>query len=113
MDELERCPASKKALLYDYLGKIAFTTLEVDEEATILTQRILEFSVLKPKHFYDCQHIAVAVVNGCDIILSWNFRHMVNVKTIRGVRAVTNLEGYKGIDIVNPSALLHYEDKHE
>ncbi len=27
--------------------------------------------------------------------ISWNFKHIVNIKTIRGVRAITNLEGYK------------------
>ncbi len=36
--------------------------------------------------------------------------HIVNIKTIRGVRAITNLEGYKGIDIINPSVLLESEE---
>ena len=31
--------------------------------------------------------------------ISWNFKHIVNVKIIRGVRAITNLEGYKMIEI--------------
>ena len=31
--------------------------------------------------------------------ISWNFKHIVNVKTIRGVRAITNMEGYKMIEI--------------
>ena len=65
--------------------------------------------ILNPKSFDDCQHIAVAVVNDCDCIISWNFKHIVNIKTIRGVRAITNLEGYKGIDIINPSVLLESE----
>jgi hypothetical protein len=42
-------------------------------------------------------------------IISWNFKHIVNVKTIRGVRAITNLEGYKQIEILSPSALLESE----
>ena len=45
----------------------------------------------------------------CNIILSWNFKHIVNIKTIHGVRAITNLVGYKTIDIVSPSVLLESE----
>ena len=43
-------------------------------------------------------------------IISWNFKHIVNVKIIRGVRAITNLEGYKMIEIWNPSVLLESEE---
>ena len=55
--------------------------------------------VFTEKSFDDCQHIGVAVVNNCDCIISWNFKHIVNIKTIRDVRAITNLEGYKPIEI--------------
>ena len=58
------------------------------------------------KSFDDCQHIGAAIVNECDCIISWNFKHIVNVRTIRGVRAITNLEGYRMIEIWNPSVLL-------
>ena len=58
----------------------------------------------------DCQHIGVAVVNGCDCIISWNFKHIVNIKTIRGVRAITNLQGYRAIEIWSPSVLLESEE---
>ena len=104
---------SIEAIRNDYLGKIEFTTLEVDEESIEIAQRIIDLGILKAKSFDDCQHIAIAVVNDCDIVLSWNFKHMVNIKTIRGVRAITNLEGYKDIEIVSPSVLLEGEDDYE
>lgn len=113
LNEVEQCPEPKRSLLYDYLGKIEFTTLEVDEESIEIAQRIIDLGILKAKSFDDCQHIAIAVVNDCDIVLSWNFKHMVNIKTIRGVRAITNLEGYKDIEIVSPSVLLEGEDDYE
>ena len=71
---------------------------------------MIDMGILGPKSFDDCQHIAAAVVHGCDCIISGNFKHIVNIKTIRGIRAITNLEGYKGIDIINPSALLESEE---
>ena len=57
--------------------------------------QMLRVEMLTEKSFDDCQHIGIAVVNNCECIISWNFKHIVNIKTIRGVRANTNLEGYK------------------
>jgi len=50
---------------------------------------------------------------GCDIIVSWNFKHIVNVKTMRGIKVVTTMEGYKDLLIYPPSALLEedYDDE--
>ena len=110
IDEIEKCSEPKRSMLYDYLSDIEYTKLEINEEIVELAQKIIDMSILKPKSYDDCQHIAAAVVNACDCIISWNFRHIVNIKTIRGVRAITNLEGYKGIDIINPSVLLESED---
>ena len=48
---------------------------------------------------------------GCDIITSWNFKHIVNVKTVRGVKTITTLEGYKDLLIYPPSVLLEGDDE--
>jgi hypothetical protein len=55
-------------------------------------------------------HIGTAVASQCAYIVSWNFKHMVNVKTIKGVRAITNLYGYNNIDIVQPTMLVEKGD---
>ena len=109
LDEIEKCPEPKMNVLYDYLSDIEYTKLEITAEILELAQKIIDMGILTPKSHDDCQHIAVAIVNACDCIISWNFKHIVNIKTIRGVRAITNLEGYKGIDIINPSVLLESE----
>ena len=109
LDEIEKCSESKRNKLYDYLSDIEYTKLEINAEIVELAQKIIDMGILRTKSFDDCQHIAAAVVNACDCIISWNFKHIVNIKTIRGVRAITNLEGYKGIDIINPSVLLESE----
>ena len=56
------------------------------------------------------EHIAAAILSNCDIIVSWNFKHIVNVKTIRGIKVVTTMEGYKDILIYPPTALLEEVD---
>ncbi|RKI42831.1 hypothetical protein D7V86_04630 [bacterium D16-51] len=57
----------------------------------------------------ETENTAATVIYGCDCIISWNFKHIVNIKTIRGVRAITNLRGYKPVEIINPSVLLESE----
>lgn len=109
IDEIGKCSEPKRDILFDYLTDIEYTKLEINAEIVELAQKIIDMGILRPKSFDDCQHIAAAVVNNCDCIISWNFKHIVNIKTIRGVRAITNLEGYKGIDIINPSVLLESE----
>lgn len=109
LDEIEKCSEPKRSVLYDYLSDIEYTKLEINAEILELAQKIIDMGILTPKSYDDCQHIAAAVVNACDCIISWNFKHIVNIKTIRGIRAITNLEGYKGIDIINPSVLLESE----
>lgn len=109
LNEVEQCPEPKRSVLYDFLSKVEYTTLTINEEILELAQKIIDIGILRKKSFDDCQHIAAAVVHNCDCIISWNFKHIVNIKTIRGVRAITNLEGYKDIDIINPSVLLESE----
>ena len=106
LDEVGECREPKRTLLFKYLSRINYTKLEITTETIKLANQIIKMCILTPKSFDDCQHIATAVVYGCDCIISWNFKHIVNIKTIRGVRAITNLEGYKSIDIMNPSVLL-------
>ena len=66
---------------------------------------------MKQKSFDDCQHIAAAIVNNCDFIISWNFKHIVNIETIRGLKVLTTAEGYKDILIYSPEAF--QSDKEE
>ena len=110
LNEVGKCNEVKRKILYSYLSNINYTKLEITAEVLELAQKIIDIGILKPKSFDDCQHIAAAIVYNCDCIISWNFKHIVNIKTIRGVRAITNLEGYKGIDIINPSVLLESEE---
>lgn len=109
LEEVSACPEPKRSALRDYMGQIDFMILDVTEEVSEVAQKIIDIGILNQKCFDDCQHIGAAVVNNCDCIISWNFKHIVNIKTIHGVRAITNLIGYKAIDILSPSVLLESE----
>lgn len=111
LKELQNCPEPKKSRLADYLSEIRFTVLDINEDVEAIAGKIIDMGILTPKSFDDCQHIGAALVNDCDCIILWNFKHIVNIKTIRGVRAITNLEGYKSIEILSPSVLLEGEEQ--
>ena len=72
----------------------------------MLTNKYMEYDVLKEKSRDDCRHIALATINDCDYIISWNFKHFVNIRTIDKVQAVNKLFGYREIKIVPPPMLL-------
>ena len=108
--EIEKCSEPKKTQFIDWLNEIQFTTLDITEDVTIVANKIIEMGILTRKSFDDCQHIGAAIVNECDCIISWNFKHIVNVKTVRGVKVITTLEGYKDLLIYPPSVLIESED---
>ena len=108
--EISGCNEEKLKILLDYLKQIDYNIIETDEDTIELAEKFIDFGILKQKSFDDCQHIAAAIIAGCDIITSWNFKHIVNVKTVRGVKVITTLEGYKDLLIYPPSVLIESED---
>jgi predicted nucleic acid-binding protein len=104
--ELDGCNEEKLNILLDYLEQIHYTVIETSEDTVELAEKFIDFGILKQKSFDDCQHIAAAILAGCDIITSWNFKHIVNVRTVKGVKVITTLEGYKDLLIYPPTVLL-------
>ena len=72
-----------------------------------LAERYIEERVLTAKYFNDAVHIAAATIYKIDVIVSWNFKHLVNVRREAGFNAVNLLHGYPSIRIVNPLALIY------
>lgn len=107
--EIGRCEEPKVSYLRNKLNEINYKRFEINDTVTRLAKEIIKVGILTEKSIEDCQHIAVALLNECDIILSWNFKHLVNIKTIDGVRAISMIKGYKNINILNPMTLLEME----
>lgn len=106
LEELKDCSEPKQSKLFDFLGQINYTLVPITNDVAEVAQQIIEMGILTKKSYDDCQHIGAAIISDCDCIISWNFKHIVNIKTIRGIRAITNLKGHKPIEILNPSVLL-------
>jgi predicted nucleic acid-binding protein len=108
--EIEQCGDTKRDTLFSYLAEIQYSIVTVDDRALEIAGRFVDLGILRQKNFNDCRHIAAAIVSGCNMIVSWNFKHMVNHKTVMGAKAVTALEGYDDILIYAPPSLIGGEE---
>lgn len=108
--EINECKEPKGSILKEYLAQINYKRVDITEEAEEIANEIINEKILTQRSFDDCLHIASAILNDCNIIVSWNFKHMVNVDTINGIRKITFAKRYNNIDIYAPYVLLTEQD---
>ena len=103
--ELAKCSQEKHSILSDFLMQIEYEYVDVTDDVLRTAELFVDMKILTRKSYVDCQHISAAIHSECDVIVSWNFQHMVNVRTIRGVKVITAMEGRKDILICSPNML--------
>jgi len=106
MAEIDRCEEPKHSYMIEQLSEVAYTELGETEEVLTLAAQYLKAGIMPKRSHRDRLHIAYACVYNCDIVVSWNFNHMVNIKTIAGVKSVNALTGYKEMPIYPPTMLI-------
>jgi predicted nucleic acid-binding protein len=95
-----------------------FNTLPIDQlELVKLTRDAIELAeiylaekVVGETSRSDCRHIALATLNNADVLVSWNFQHIVNLKRIRGYNSINLREGHHTLEIRSPKELMDYEN---
>ena len=107
-DELLNAPLLVKNLLNEVPESLK-TKVELTEEAVMLGDTYILENVVGKTSREDCFHIALATINRADILVSWNFKHIVNVFRIRGYNAVNLKLGYATIDIRSPKEIISNE----
>jgi predicted nucleic acid-binding protein len=103
--ELLRAPERVR----DYLVKFAPREIEevkLSDEALDLADRYIAEKVVGAASIADCQHITIATVYKVDVLVSWNFKHIVNLKRIRGYNSVNLRSGYPMLEIRTPIEVL-------
>ena len=103
IDEIENTPQeSKKTLLKNTIEEYQIELLSVTEEARDLAKSYIEAKIIPRKYFPDALHIAVATTYNIPVLVSWNFEHMVKVKTKLAVIRINRQQGYPIIEISSP-----------
>ena len=82
--------------------------IQASAETTDLALSYLEEKVVGKTSLADCIHIATATVFHADYLVSWNFKHIVNVNRIRGYNSVNIKRGYKELEIRSPREFMLY-----
>ena len=110
IDEVMKTAEPKQSKLLGSLAGIDYSMLEVDEAVDLLAGKFIEHGVLREKSIDDCYHITFAMRHACDAIISWNFKHIYNIRTIRGVKIVSGITGYPEIAIYSPTILVEGDE---
>ena len=104
--ELGRCKEPKLSKVFGKIKEIKCEILTATQEVRDLAQLYIDRGVLEEDSYDDCMHIAFAVIEKCDVIVSWNFRHLVNYDTIDGVKRVNAIKNYPEMRIMSPNMFL-------
>lgn len=105
IDELRAAPRRVREVIQKIPAEFV-EEVYINAECRQLRDAYLENEVITKKHIVDAEHVAVAVVHNSDLILSWNFKHIVHLDKIRGFNSVNIEQGYSMIDIRSPKEVV-------
>ena len=108
-DEISKAPHLVQETLKNLL-EYNPEVLEITESTLDLSEQYLKRKILIPKFRDDALHIALASLANVDVLVSWNFRHIVHYDKIRLFNAVNIENGLKSIDIYSPREVTNYEE---
>ena len=108
VQELAGAPAEVRRRLSS-VPEAHIETLQLDAEARELAEAYIAAGVLTGKMRAEAQHIAIATVARVDVLVSWNFKHIVNLRRIQGYNSVNLRRGYPLLEIRAPREVLSDE----
>ena len=74
----------------------------MNQESKELSNHYISEKIVTSKSLLDTRHIAIASVYRVDLLVSWNFKHIVNYKLIRLYNSVNIKHGYPMLEIRTP-----------
>ena len=107
--EIEDAPVDKREKMLALINQYDITVLEATDETDSLAERYIAEGALPRGSLTDASHIASAAVNGLDMIVSLNFRHIVKEKTIQLTGAINTLLSYDEVKIKSPMEVIDSE----
>ena len=110
--ELLRSPQFVKDLL-TAMPESNIERIRLTRDAIELADKYIEANVFDRTIRADCQHIAMATINNEDVLVSWNFKYIVNLDRIRGYHGVNFQLGQKMIEIRTPKEIIKYGTEEE
>ena len=105
--ELLRAPDFVKKLLAN-IPETSKEKIKLSQDAIDLADKYIDANVVGKTSRADCQHIAIATLAKADVLISWNFKHIVNLARIRGYNGINYQNGYNLLEIRTPKEIEKY-----
>jgi predicted nucleic acid-binding protein len=107
LDEIARAPEHLRFSLIRVVKEVQPLVLPETGETLALAQDYVDARVVPKGSRDDARHIAIATVAGVEALVSWNFKHMVNLRRRRLVHSVNIRLGYPLIELVSPEEVTY------
>ena len=109
-NEISNAPMKVRDYFHSVIKKGNTEKILVTNDALILAKAYVKEKVVGKTSLDDCIHIATATINKVDILVSWNFKHIVNIYRIRGYNSINLKRGYPNLNIHSPKEIVGNED---
>lgn len=105
LDEILDAPDRVRKILED-LPENCLIRVQLSDEMEELTEKYLHERIVTPKYKNDALHIAIATILNIEVLVSWNFKHIVNLQKIKEFNAVNLRENYNVLEIRTPMEVM-------
>jgi len=107
--ELLRAPQHVRDFL-ETIPPQQIENIRLTQDAATLADQYILAKVVGQTSRADCQHIAMATLAKVDVLVSWNFKHIVNLDKIRGYNGINFQLGHNMIEIRTPKEIINYDN---
>jgi predicted nucleic acid-binding protein len=108
VEELKRAPMYVRSL-FAALPESHIERIVSSDESDMLAKQYIAENVVGESSIDDCKHISLATLAHANVLVSWNFKHIVNIDRIRGYNSVNMKLGYPQIEIRTPREVINDE----
>lgn len=104
--EIEDAPEPKRSWLKSALRSLPLTNLTIPLEAEDLAEAYLDGGAIPRRYEDDAFHVAIAVCQRVDVLVSWNLKHLVNPQRVERINRINQRRGYPPIRLQTPAEVM-------
>ena len=108
--EIDQAREEKRGRLKKLVDEYQPIELETDESVEELSEKYIAANIVPSKYENDVIHIAYAVAQDMDVVVSWNMKHIVKLKTRMKINGINKIYGYKEIELCTPEEVIENEE---
>jgi len=109
-EEISRARSPRREQLDEAIRIWNPEVLHLGQEERRLSERYIEAHFIPERYIDDVNHLAIASVNEIDVLISWNLKHIVKLRTKTFVNSINMTEGYKFIEILTPQEVVDHDE---